>query len=296
MNRRTFLKASAMAAAAATGGPWRGAAAAPTERIALGTLTFRQHFRFTADPDVPVSMMLRLQDVPEYFADKFGVHAVEFWAMHFEGMSPAYLRDVRGCLEAAQSTLVNVQIASDCHMAAEDEDLRQEGLETARQWIDISAALGAKAARINTGDGSVAQCTRSFREMNAYAKDKGLILLAENHGGLSADPDMLVQLCADVDDDNMQIVPDFGNFGDLDPLEGLRKLMPCTRHLISAKTAGFDENGGHTAFDFGACVRLCEELGFPGIYSGEYFGPMPIDADKVAQWMVDAVRENLRSA
>ncbi len=294
MNRRTFLKASAMAAAAAGAGPWRGAVAAPTERIALGTLTFRQHFRFTADPDVPVSMMLQLQDVPEYFADNFGVHAVEFWTMHFEGMSPAYLSDVRKRLEAARSTLVNVQIASDCHMAAEDEDLRQEGLKTARQWIDISAALGAKAARLNTGDGSVAQCTRSFREMNAYAKEKGLILLAENHGGLSADPDMLVQLCADVD--GLEIVPDFGNFGDLDPLEGLRKLLPCARHLVSAKTAGFNANWEHTPFDFAACVRLCEELGFPGVYSGEYFGPMPIDADKVAQWMVDALRENLRRA
>lgn len=295
MNRRTFLRASATAAAVGAG-IWRmPAQAARMERVALGTLTFRGSFRSTADPNQPATGQLQLTDVPGYFADRFGVHTVEFWSMHFDSTEPAYLADLRKSLEAARSALINVQVDADYRLAAEEEAVRQEGLATARKWLDAAAAVGAQSARLNTGDGSVDQCVRSFKEMSQYAKEKGLVLLVENHGGLSSDPDVLVRLCTEVGGRDLQTVPDFGNFGEIDPLEGLSELVPYAHHLVSAKTAGFNEQGEHTAFDFAACVRLCEELGFTGVYSGEYFGPTPFDAERIAEWMVQALRANVRS-
>lgn len=297
MKRRTFLQAScASLAAGVLGRPqWAMGQASVDDRISLATLTFRAQFPQTPIPDHPAVEPMTLLDFPEFIADTYQIHNVEAWSMHFESTEQSYLEEVRARLEAANSRLINIQVQDGYELAGEDEAARQECLARCKNWFDAAATVGSMSARIDLGQGTVERAIESFRELNEYAASKGVMMLIENHGSFTTDPDNVIAIHDGVDDDeNFDVVIDFGNFTG-EPYPGIEKLMPYVNHTVAAKTAGFDEDWNHTAFDFHRCVDLCEAAGFKGIYSGMYWGPTPPDHDykRVAQWMADNLREAL---
>ena len=296
MKRRTFLKSSCatLAAGLMARPQWAWSQASVDDRISLATLTFRARFAQTAIPDHPPVESLNLVQFPGFIADTFHIHNVEAWSMHFDSTEPAYLEEVRAALEAAHSRLINIQVQDGYDLAGEDEDARQACLDRCKNWFDAAAAVGSMSARIDLGQGTVERAIESFRELNEYAESKGVMMLVENHGNLTDDPDNIIAIHDGVDSDNFDVVIDFGNFPG-DRYAGIEKLIPYVNHTIAAKTSGFDEDWNHTAFDFKRCVRISEEGGFQGIYSGMYWGPTPPDHDyeRIAQWTVDSLRELL---
>ena len=162
------------------------------KRIALGTVTFRARFAQTRIKNHPPVEELKLLDVPEYYADRFKVHNLEFWSLHFASTEPAYVAHLKERIKKAKSRLINVQIDQRYNLAEKNESRRQQSVALVKRWLDTAVALGAQSARANTGAGDINACIRSFKELTAYAKQKGILLLTENHGGLSSDPDKLV--------------------------------------------------------------------------------------------------------
>jgi sugar phosphate isomerase/epimerase len=295
MKRRTFLQASCATLAGIMARPhWAMGDASVDERISLATLTFRARFPQTRIPNHPPVETLELLDFPEFIADTFHIHNVEAWSMHFESTEQSYLEEIRKRLEAANSRLINIQVQDGHQLAGDDEDARQASLARCKGWFDAAATVGAMSARIDLGQGTVEQAIRSFRELNDYAKEKGVMMLIENHGGLTDDLDNIIAIHNALDSENFDVVIDFGNFVG-DTYEGIEKLIPYTTHTVAAKTQVFDEDWNHTPFDFGRCVRMCEEHGFRGIYSGMYWNPATetYDYNRIAQWMVDNIRENI---
>lgn len=298
ITRRNFLRSSAALAAVAASPrvliarPRRD----PLERIGLTTVTFR--FRFPATrPDgyAGTEGLLRLTDVPVYFADRFGVHNVELWSQHFESTSPAYLRDLKREVERAGSRLINVQVDQPYNLASSDEEERRESVALVKAWVDVACAVGAPAIRANAGTGTPSTAVRSLREIDGYAVERGILLLTENHGGISTDLDVLLHILDALPSGNVRAVADFGNFPDgTDRYDALARLIPHA-HLVSAKTRLFTEAGHHTSFDFERCVRTAEGAGFRGIYSGEQWDPStdPLDAESVADWMIEGIRANI---
>jgi sugar phosphate isomerase/epimerase len=267
------------------------------KRVAMTTVTFRARFAQTRIKNHPPVGELMLIDVPEYYADRFKVHHLEFWSRHFESRDPDYLKRLARRIRRAKSTLINIQIDEPYNLSSTDEEGRQKSLAFVKGWIDTAVSLGAKSARANTGRGDIEACIRSFKEIDRYSKEKGILLLTENHGGLSSDPDMLLRLVEAVGGDNFEILPDFGNFNANVQMEGLRKILPFAKHLISAKAMQFDDKFQHTAYDFDRCVRLSESMGFAGYYSAEYYDGRgrPVDYEKVADWMLEHIKANLKA-
>lgn len=294
MRRRTFLQTSAALVAGAVGSLGTNAADAGKSKVALGTVTLRGRFAQTPIPNHPKMDPLLLLDVPEYYADRFKMHNLEFWSMHFESPGKAYVTELRKRVERAKSRLVNIQIAQSHRLSDPDEQERLASVAVAKEWINAAAGAGAMSCRVNTGGGLLEQFLRSARELNAYAEKQGLLLLIENHGGISADPENIAVICKAIDSPNYQALPDFGNF-DGDPEPGLRKILPYAKHLISAKAMSLGPNMEHTAYDFDACIRLAESMGFRGYYSAEYYDPQhrPVDYEKVADWMLEHIRDNI---
>ncbi len=298
ITRRTFLKSSAALAALAAGPQLLTTCSRPDpmHRIGLTTVTFR--FRFAATrPDAyeGTESLLRLTDIPAYFADRFGVHNLELWSQHFESQDDSYLQDLKKKIEETQSRLINIQVDQRYNLAAGDEDERQASVALVKEWVDVAHTLGAPSIRANTGNGTLETSVQSLREVNDYAASHGILLLTENHGGISTDLDVLLQILGAIPSDNFHAVADFGNFPDgTDRYEALARLIPHT-HLISAKTLLFDGEGHHTSFDFDRCVQTAERAGFQGIYSGEQWDPStdPLDAEYIADWMIDHLRANL---
>ena len=298
ITRRTFLRSSA-AFAAVVASPQILVARPrldPMERIGLTTVTFR--FRFAAtrpDSYAGTEGLLRLTDIPAYFADRFGVHNVELWSQHFESQDASYLQDLKKKVEQARSRIINIQVDQPYNLAAAEADERRTSVALVKTWVDVAHSLGAPSIRANTGNGTLENAVLSLREVNDYAASRGILLLTENHGGISTDLDVLLQILNAIPSDNFRAVADFGNFPDgTDRYQALARLLPHT-HLISAKTLLFDAEGQHTSFDFDRCVQTAESAGFRGIYSGEQWDPStdPLDAEYIAAWMIEHLRANL---
>jgi sugar phosphate isomerase/epimerase len=297
MKRRTFLKLSAGAIVSGIARPSIVVARAkdPMKRIGMSSVTFRARFRQTKIQNHPPINELKLADVPEYFADRFKVHNVEFWSRHFESQSLAYLQELKKRVAQTKAILINVQIDEPYNLADSSEESRQKSVAFFKTWIDSAVALGSMSIRANTGSGTADSCIRSFREIERYAKQKGILLLVENHGGLSSDPDALIEVVKAVTSKNLEILPDYGNFPPEIRYKGLKAILPYAKHLISAKTHQFDKKGQHTDFDFDRCMRMAQASGFPGYYSAEYYDGhgKPVDYEKVTDWMIEHIKANL---
>ena len=268
------------------------------DRIGMGTVLFRNRFQSTkpAETDI-IEDELTLLNVPEYYKERFGIDKIEFWSYHFESLEMSYLTELKKAIQQAGSELINIQMDVDYDLAAENESVRLRSIEAAKEWMDAAAFLESKAIRINPGkgDGSVEKSILSMKVVNEYAKSKGLVLLTENHFGIEMDPDIHLQINKAAGPDNIYTLPDFGNYPVDSMYESLEKILPYA-WMISAKAAQFNEDIEHLSFDFDKCVRMAEEAGFKGIYCVEQWSPgdMDVDYEKVADWLIAHVKENIR--
>lgn len=264
----------------------------------MGTVLFRNRFKQTRPKDLKTSASeLTLLDVPQFYRDRFKVNRVEFWSYHFDSLEPAYLEQLKNKLRAAGSTLVNIQVDTNYNLASADELKRRESIEHVKPWIDAAALLGSKAIRINPGNGPVEKCVESMREVNAYAKSKGMPLLTENHFGIEMDPDVHLRIRDEAGPENFYTLPDFGNYSDEVRYAALEKILPYA-YLVSAKAAEFRDNRGtleHVSYDFDRCVRMAERAGFKGVYSVEQWtrNHPDIDYEKVGDWLIEHVKANI---
>jgi sugar phosphate isomerase/epimerase len=298
IDRRSFLRSSAAAAAPLTAPSALSAAtrADPMRRIAMTTVVFR--FRFPATrPDgyAGPESLLELRDVPAYFADRFRVHNLELWSLHFESTSTGYLRDLAEAVRRARSRVINLQVDQPYNLADPDETRRREGIERVKEWVGVARSLGAPSVRANIGNGEVETAIASLREINDFAATEGVRLLTENHGGISTDPDVFLAVLDAIPHPNFGGVADFGNFAPgIDRYQALQRIVPRS-HLVSAKTQLFDETLRHVSFDFDRCIRISEAAGFRGIYSAEQWDPSrePRDFERIADFMIDRVKANL---
>jgi sugar phosphate isomerase/epimerase len=298
MFRRTFLvRIGGLSVSVAAGA---GIAAEPRsgrDRLALGTVTFRNRFDQTrAKSAAAPAHPLRLLDVPAYYRERFSIRQLEFWSRHFESLETPYLKDLRARIDAAGSRLINVQVDAAYDLASVDEAERRRSLELVRQWIDAAALVGSRAIRINPGraGGSVERSIESLKEVNRYCLSRRLPLLTENHFGIEMDPDVHMRIRAGAGPDNVYTLPDFGNYPVETMWESLAKILPYA-YLVSAKAVDFDAQGRHVSYDFDRCVQLCERAGFKGIYSVEQWSSKDqvLDEEKITDWMLERVRANL---
>lgn len=294
-SRREFLRTAAAAAVAPTlfvRGPWRD----PMERIGLTTVTFRFRFAQTRPSGYAGSEpLLTLPQVPEFFADRFGVHNVELWSQHFEARSPAYLSDIRRALDRAGSRLINIQIDETYNLADANEEGRASSVELVKEWVEVARQLGAGSVRANAGNGDVAAAVRSLREVSDHAGPLGVPVLVENHGGISTNPEVLLTILDAIPGGHFGAVTDFGNFDpDTDRFAAMARLIPRS-WLISAKTQQFDAAGNHVSYDFDRCVQTCEEAGYHGVYSAEQWDPSrePRDFEAIADYMIERIKANI---
>ena len=305
MNRRTFLLRTSGLLLSAYLLPGYNFAATPAtsrrDRIAMGTVLFRNRFKQTKPKDATFARPapeLTLLDVPQFYRDRFAVSQVEFWSYHFESLEPAYLEQLKSRLRAAGSTLVNIQVDTNYNLASADDAKRRESIAHVKPWIDAAAFLGSSAIRINPGNGPIEHSIASLREVNAYAKSKNLPLLTENHFGIEMDPDVHLRLRTEAGPENIYTLPDFGNYSDEARFPALEKILPHA-YLISAKAAEFRETADgaleHISFDFDRCVRLAERSGFKGVYSVEQWtrGNPDLDYEKVGDWLIEHVNAHL---
>lgn len=119
-------------------------------------------------------------------------------------------------------------------------DLNAE-IERIKKKVDIAEALGVHLMRHDgstgwpegkegTFDEAVVRISTACRELTAYAEQKGIRTMVENHGHYCQASERMEKIWRAVNHPNFGLLADMGNFMvvDEDPAEALTRLMPMT--------------------------------------------------------------------
>lgn len=117
-----------------------------------------------------------------------------------------------------------------------------------KQWIDRAAVLGAPHIRVFAGAAkgieeaaARRQVIKCLEELGAYAATKGVWLGVENHGGVVATPEGLLEIIKAVKSPAVGINLDTGNFHSADPYADLALCAPWAVNVqvkVEIKRAG----------------------------------------------------------
>jgi sugar phosphate isomerase/epimerase len=195
--------------------------------------------------------------------------------------------------EAEKHGMQNVLIMIDGQgdLATSDSAERKKAAENHFKWVDAAKAMGCHAIRVNLAGSTepeawIPNSVDGLSQLATYAKEKNINILVENHGGLSSNAAMLVEVMTKVGMDNCGTLPDFGNFcirrndpADYasgcaemyDVYKGVEELMPFAM-AVSAKTHNFDEDGNETVLDYTRMMQIVKDAGYTGFIGVEYEG------------------------
>jgi sugar phosphate isomerase/epimerase len=233
-------------------------------------------------------------DFPRIARQRYDIGAVEYVNQFFMDKAEdlEFLQQLKRNAAACGVKSQLLMIDHEGELAATQAELRQQAVAGHEKWLKAAAFLGCAAVRVNL-HGEVnesqwlANSVASLCALGDMAEPLGLKVLVENHGGLSANINLLVQVIRRVNRHNVGTMPDFGNFcirrqvpGDLwqspcveryDPYQGVAKMLPYAC-AISAKTYDFDADGRETSIDFERMMTLISNSGYSGSIAVEYEG------------------------
>jgi len=325
MNRRMFLAGTAGAAALGNGAfaQGRAATAAPQDRGQLGavgrgagrpagvpaaklarvsimTLDFGSMLKFPWTQNPNENQTLSVLDLPQMYQDVYGVSHIEFQHSHLVDTSGNqqqrppdrdFFRQVRAKLDAAKvtATQVNIEIGTIPNLSGEARD---KWMASAKNWVDAAPIIGVKRLMLNqTGlnEENRANCISVWKEIQDYAKPKGIRISAETRGtgggrrggaaggpaqppAAPADPRAAARaaytlLASVIEAVGAYSNVDIGNVGAPDQQtldDAIKALYPTSSGNMHIKSS--------PNWDIGAAVRFTESLGFRGHYSIEVNG------------------------
>lgn len=281
VKRRDFLGGAAAAAlfAPASGRAAERSGPGKLARLACNSWPFRAYFDTPKmheyrDPKYPP---LTQADFPEFLADHFKIHNVEFLAGHFAGTDPVTIEKVKKRLKHANShccNVMDVQLPAGVFTPRADP---QAAAKEADRWAAVAAALDCPSITIAlTGDGPVDPHTAvdNLRPAVDAAHRRGIRVLFHNDDMQRESAEILTAVIKQLGRDRTGTCPDFGNFATRSAafaLSQLRMLAPYASNLCHSKD-GIADKGKFYADDFPASMKVMREAGFHGLYSLEFEG------------------------
>lgn len=198
--------------------------------------------------------------------------------------------------EASKNNVKNLLIMIDGEgdLASEDLKQRDEAVEKHKKWVDAAAALGCHSIRVNLFGATEPEAWKTaaidgLTKLSDYAATKNINVIVENHGYLSSNGKLLVEVIKAVNKPNCGTLPDFGNFclkreggklwdapcvEEYDRYKGVTELMPYAK-AVSAKSYAFDSLGNETKIDYSKMLRIVKDAGYTGFIGVEYEGEIP---------------------
>ena len=112
---------------------------------------------------------------------------------------------------------VLIMIDDEGNLSTLNKKNRLEAVENHKIWVEAASEMGCHSIRVNLHGTSDAEkwkvtSSESLSKLSDYASDYNINIIVENHGGLSSDADLLMEVMENVNNDNCGTLPDFGNF------------------------------------------------------------------------------------
>ena len=191
--------------------------------------------------------------------------------------------------EGVENVLIMIDGEGDLAVPSISE--RNQAIENHKAWVETAAAMGCHSIRINLfGERDEiawkAQAAESMRKLGEFAAPYKVNIIVENHGYLSSNAALVMEMLAEVNLPNCGTLPDFGNFclereagkrwdaaciREYDRYQGVKELLPKA-FAVSAKSHDFDQAGNETHTDFKRMLQLVKDAGYTGFIGVEYEG------------------------
>lgn len=232
-------------------------------------------------------------EFPAMAKNEFGINAVEYVNQFFadKAKDTSYLDEMNSRCDDLGVDQVLIMVDGEGGLAVMDEAKRTEAVENHYKWVEAAQHLGCHSIRVNAfGQGSREETKQAavdgLGRLSEFAKDYGVNVIVENHGGYSSDGQWLAGVMKQVGMDNCGTLPDFGNFcvkreggspwegecvEEYNMYKGVRELMPFAKG-VSAKSYDFDKEGYETTIDFSRMLKIIKDAGFTGYIGIEYEG------------------------
>lgn len=285
LHRRLFLQstAAAVAAAGVTGSAWAATSPMNARVAGLNAELFEISLAQWSLHKTLFAKKLDHLDFAKVTKEEFGISAVEYVNQFFKDKAEdaAYLAEMNK--RAADHGVKQLLIMIDGEGNLGDADLhkRTEAVKRHHKWVDAGKTLGCHSIRVNAAssgsyEDQVHRAADGLRSLSEYAKEAGLNVIVENHGGLSSNGQWLAAVIEKVGLDNCGTLPDFGNFNigggqHYDRYQGIQELMPFAKG-VSAKSHDFDDNGNEIHTDYLKMVKIVLDAGYRGFIGIEYEG------------------------
>jgi sugar phosphate isomerase/epimerase len=245
--------------------------------------------------------LIELAEFPRLAADRFAVAGVETVAFQFTGIDDPRLDRFAAEATAAGAPLLNVAVDVG-DLLAEDPARRAADIAVLTAWIDRCAELGSVFVRVNPGSPLSADhgttppghLIEALARLGAHARERGVRLLVENHGGRSSDAAWMSRLLDAVGADDLGLLLDLGNFDVImkpmmaaltgapaGPLPGPAELEPvyegiealaARAELVHVKAHEVADDGAIGLVDLPRALGILARYGYQGPLTVEYEG------------------------
>ncbi len=280
-SRRAFLRQSAVVTAALAALP--GGAIEPFVRpgksrfaLALAAYSFRDSFKDATHarknvPAKPIDMF--------DFVDYCAAHncAAEVTSYYFPSpLTPDFLLKLKRHAFLRGVPISGSAVGNVFTLAP--GAARDKQIADTKAWIDHAAMLAAPHIRIFAGslpkgmakDEARKLCIEAITECCEYAGKKGVILGLENHGGIVAEPEDLLDIVRAVNSPWFGINLDTGNFHTDDPYADLAKCAPYAVNVqvkVEIRPRGAKES---KPTDLKRAVEILRAANYQGYVALEY--------------------------
>jgi sugar phosphate isomerase/epimerase len=293
--RRDFLKSTTAALAGSTvlSCVPRLALAAETQplfKISLGEWAFHRAL---------FGKTMKHFDVAKVTKHECGIDAIEYSAQFFmdKAEDMDYLRELKKQATDNGVKPVLITVDSQGNIGDPNKKLRLKAVNNHHKWVEAAKFLGCHSIRVNalsdeklSPDEQAKLVIDGLHRLVEFGAQRGMNVIVENHGGLSANGKWMVKIIKGVNLPTTGTLPDFGNFpttgpGAYDRYLGVAEMMPYAKG-VSAKSYGFDAKGNETTIDYPRMVKIVVDAGYH-----EYLG-IEYEGDKMSE--VEGVRATKR--
>lgn len=275
MDRRKFLTLSAAGATAA----YSHSVAAiepfdrPTPGVLRGSLAAYSMRKYLTMPNGESGSMDLFGFVD--YCKELGLSGTELTSYYFpENADADYVLKLRRHCHLAGMTVSGGAIRND--FCSQNEEKVAADIAHTKKWIDLYALLGAPVIRIFAGNQpkgeelsrTLERCAKHCQVVCDYAADKGVMLGLENHGGVTARAEGLLEIVHQVDSPALGINFDSGNFRVENPYAELEKIA---RYAINAQIkVEVYRDGKKVPSDLPRVASILKEAGYSGWVALEY--------------------------
>lgn len=249
----------------------------PRLKLSLAAYSFRDFFRAqpggkTGKPPEGREMdMVRFID----FCARHGCDGAELTSYYFSTpVTAAYLLGLRRHAFLRGVAVSGTAVGNTFTLPKGER--RDREIASVKEWIEFARVLGAPHIRVFAGNlegqshaDAKRHCIEALEECGEVAGRAGVFLGIENHGGIVAEADELLDIVRAVRSPWVGVNLDSGNFHSADPYADLRKCVPFAVN-VQIKVEIRRKDAKPEPSDLGLLVRMMKEGGYQGWVALEY--------------------------